>query len=223
MNGTKVEPFHFHTRQNLIYLTGRKAKNISELLNGIRELPLSSIYFHTHHYLVQFEFLIPEPPNDFAYWIKNIFQDRLLGEEVESIDLRQFSKLEEIRNRLIYLIESAITREPDIKYRNSPPGEEFYFKTARTFVFPTKYIAYDLQQFLECLKNVTIYSIYFHVFEARLRGNISDFSNWLLHSLNEVELAREFNRLDPYSQTLDSLRKLLIRIIEKKIKGNPNA
>ena len=74
MNQSNTEPFHFHTRQNLIYLTGRKAKNISELLSGIKELPLSSIYFHTHHYLAQFEFLIPEPPNDFAYWIKNIFE-----------------------------------------------------------------------------------------------------------------------------------------------------
>ena len=218
-----VEPFHFHTRQNLIYLTGRKAKNISELLSGIKELPLSSIYFHTHHYLVQFEFLIPEPPNDFAYWIKNIFQDRLLGEEVESIDLRQYSTLEEIRSRLIKIIESSVARNPEFIQRSSPPGEEFYFKTARSFVSPTKYIAYDLNQFLECLKNVSIYSIYFHVFEARLRARISDFSHWLYNSLNEKELAKEFNRLDPYSQTLDNLRRLLIRLVEKKLKDKSNA
>ena len=131
--------------------------------------------------------------------------------------------MEDIRNRLIKIIESSIERNPEFNQRSSPPGEEFYFKTARSFVFPTKYIAYDLDQFLECLKNVSIYSIYFHVFEARLRGGISDFSNWLSNSLNEKELAKEFNRLDPYSQTLENLRSLLISIVEIKIKENPNA
>lgn len=223
MSQVNAESFHFHTRQNLIYLTGRKAKNISELLSEIKELPLSSIYHHTHHYLEQFEFLTPEPPNDYAYWIKNILQDKLLGEEIESLDLRQFSSLEGIRNKIIQIIETSVERKAESLQRSAPPGEEFYFKIARSFIFPTKYISTNLNEFLECLKNVSIFSIYFHVFESRLRGSNSDFSTWLFTSLNENELAKEFLRVDPYSQTLDSLRKIFIRLIEIRLKDNTNA
>jgi len=223
MSESHIEPFHFYTRQNLIYLTGKKAKNISELLAGIKELPLSSIYHHTHHYLEQFEFLTPEPPNDYAYWIKDILQDRLLGEEIASLDLRQFSTLEEIRNKIIEIIEASVERNAESLQRSAPPGEEFYFKKARSFIFPTKYISNNLNEFLECLKNVSIYSIYYHVFESRLRGSNNDFSTWLASSLNETELAREFLRLDPYSQTLDNLRKIFTRLIENRLKENTNA
>lgn len=223
MSMESKEPFYFHTRQNLIYSTGRRANNLSELLAGIKELPLSSIYHHTHHYLEQFEFLTPEPPNDFAYWTKNILLDRLLGEEIESIDLRQFSTLEEIRKRLIEIINDSIENNPESMRRYAPPGEEFYFKYSRTFVFPTKYTASSLIEFLECLKNVSIYSIYFHIFEARLRGTKSDFSNWLSNSLDENELAEEFLLIDPYTQTLDNLRKSLIKLVENRIKDYQHA
>ncbi|MFA5089168.1 MAG: DUF5752 family protein, partial [Candidatus Omnitrophota bacterium] len=58
-----------------------------------------------------------------------------------------------------------------------------------------------------------------HVFEARLRlerGN-NDFSNWIDYSLGDKELADQFTRLDPYTQTLEGLRKSLIQIVEDRI------
>ena len=67
MVSVKKEPFKFYTRQNIIYLLGRKAHNLEELLIGIKEVPVIFIYHHTHHYLEMHEFLSPEPPNDYAY------------------------------------------------------------------------------------------------------------------------------------------------------------
>ncbi len=211
------EPFYFFTRQTLTYLTGRKAKNLAELLSGIKQVPTSSIYHHTHHYLEQHEFLSPEPPNDFAYWITDILQDKVLGEKVASIDLREFFTLQDIRSRIIEVIEHGMRRSPDDFQRNVPNGAEFHFMSAQTFVFATKYVAHSLIDFKECLEKVSIYSIYYHVFEARLRRKFSDFSVWLAASLGEDELAQQFMELDPYTQTLENLRRTLIGLIETRL------
>lgn len=216
------DPFRFYSRANLTYLTGKKARNLKELLAGIRDATEASIYHHTHHFLVRHEFLSPEPPNDFAYWITNILQDRVLGEEVASIDLREFSDLESIRAKIIEVIAQFEDRDAARFERNAPPGEEFHFMETQSFVFPTNYVAHDLLEFKECLEHVSIHSIYFHVFEARLRHRDSDFSVWLSTSLQEGRLALEFLQFDPYTQTLENLRRTLIRLVDNRLKKESN-
>ena len=212
------EPFHFYTRQNLTFLTGRKAKNLSELLSGIKDAKESSIYHHTHHFLAQHEFLSPEPPNDFAYWITHILQDKVLGEEVASIDLRVYSNLEDMRKKIVEVIEGSGSSSPDAHLRHAPPGEEFHFMESQSFVFPTRYVASSLVEFRECLEHVSIHSIYYHIFEARLRGRESDFSLWVRNSLQEERLAIELLQFDPYTQTLENLRHTLIRLVERRLR-----
>ncbi len=219
----KNGPFYFHTRQNLIYLTGRKAKNLKELLDGIKEAPSSSIYYHTHHYLQQHEYLSPEPPNDFAYWIKNVYQENVLAERLASMDLRTFNRLRDIRLRLIEIIQEVINSE-GFADRNVPEGMEFHFMKAQTFIFPTKIQANNLLEFKESLAKVSLNSIYFHMFESRLRleSDLCDFSIWLRDSLGEDKLAKEFSSLDPYTHTLESLRSKIIKLITKRIEEAAN-
>ncbi len=212
------QPFQFYARQNLPFLTGRRANNLKELLTGIKEITGMSIYYHTHHYLTQHEFLSPEPPNDFAYWVSNALQDKLLGEKIASIDFKRFSSLEHIRAKLIEVIETSLNGNFVSNHHKSPPGEEFHFMSASTFVFPTRYTAQSLGEFGDCLKKVSINSIYYHVFESRFNAEVPEFSKWFLSSLNETKLAEEFNRLDPYPQTLDNLRKMIYNLVAKRLK-----
>ena len=90
--------------------------------------------------------------------------------------------------------------------------------SARTFVLPTPYEAFTLSEFRDVLGKVSINSIYFHVFEARLRLEKAenDFANWF-EGLGENELAREISRLDPYTMTLEGLRKNLIQIVSRHV------
>lgn len=219
MSLTEPEPFHFYTLHNLTYLTGRKAQNLAELLAGIREASKESVYYHTHQFLEQHEFLSPEPPNDFAYWITNVLQDDVLGEQVGGIDLREYHSLEMMQGKIIEVIEYAIQSDPDRAHRNVPAGEEFHFMKAQSFVFPTPYIAHSLVEFRDCLKQVTIFSVYYHMFEAWLRTeqSASDFSIWLRGSLGEEKLAGKIDKLDPYTQPLENLQQNLIRLIEQHI------
>lgn len=213
------EPFFFFTRHNLTYLTGRKAKNLKELLSGIKEASSASIYHHTHHFLQQHEFLSPEPPNDFAYWITNVLADSVLGERVASIDLRDFSRLRDIRLKIAEVIEESLRENPGADY-NVPPGLEFHFMRAQTFVFPINHVARSLAEFRECLQQVSIMSIYYHTFESRLRlqRRFNDFSYWLSDSLGEDKLAERFSRIDPYTYTLANLRQSMVKMIDKRLK-----
>ena len=69
------DEFRFNTKLDQTILLGKKARNLAELLGGLRTAPDASIYFHTHKFLQQHHYLSPEPPNDFGYWVTNILNE----------------------------------------------------------------------------------------------------------------------------------------------------
>ena len=74
------EPFRFYTRLHLSELTGLKAATLGQLLDLITNVSGSSIYYHTHRFLQQHQYLSPEPPNDFAHWIEYALGDKELAD-----------------------------------------------------------------------------------------------------------------------------------------------
>lgn len=210
------EPFKFFTRLHLSELTGLRAATLNQLAGLLKEVPGSCIYHHTHRFLQQHQYLSPEPPNDFAYWVSGVLGEDELGERLSSIDTIQFSTIRSLREKLIETIEDYLKHNPLAKLRFSRPGEEFHFIKSISFVLPTDYIAYDLREFQEIVSRITVDSIYFHIFESRLRleKGANDFSNWIEHSLGDKELADEISKLDPYTHTLEELRKKILSLIE---------
>lgn len=213
------EPFRFYTRLHLSELTGLRASTISQLLSLLKEVSGSSIYHHTHRFLQQHQYLSPEPPNDFAYWVSEVLGEDELGEQLASIDTIQFSSIRSLREKIIITIEDYLKSSPLAKLKFAREGEEFHFVKSVSFIIPTDYIAYDLKEFVDILGKITIDSIYFHIFEARLRleKKTNDFANWIETSVGDKKLADEISRLDPYTHTLEDLRKTIIRIIEKRL------
>ncbi|MBU1853671.1 MAG: hypothetical protein KJ957_06485, partial [Candidatus Omnitrophica bacterium] len=211
----KEKTFRFYTRLNLRVLTGLKASNIEELLALIKEVPGSSIYYHTHHFLQQHMYISPEPPNDFSYWIATALNEDVLGEKIASIDTIRYPTIRTLRNEIIRIMEGYINDNPRVKLRFASPNKVFHFIKSASFILPTPYVALDLKDFVAILKQVTIDSIYFHMFEARLRldKETNDFSYWLETSLLEGELAERIKALDPYTYTMESLRRKLIEIV----------
>ena len=213
------EPFKFHTRLHLTELTGLRAINLSQLAELIREVPGSSIYHHTHRFLQQHQYLSPEPPNDFAYWVTEILGEDELGERLSSIDTINYSTIRLLRDRIIETIEEYLENNPLAKMKFAREGEEFYFIKSVSFILPTDYTANDLREFTDILKKVTIDSIYFHIFESRLRleKNDNDFSNWIGNSVGNMSLAEKISKLDPYTHTLEGLRGNLVYMIEREL------
>ncbi len=210
------EPFKFFTRLHLSELTGMRAATLPQLLKFIKTVPGSSIYHHTHRFLQQHQYLSPEPPNDFAYWVSESLGEATLGEKLASIDTIQFTTIRSLREEIIRAIEGYIKSNPLARLRFVSDGEEFHFIKSLSFIMPTKYIVYNLSEFVEVLEKITFDSIYFHIFESRLRleRRANDFSYWIETSLGAKELADKIAHLDPYTYTLEDLRKVLIVIIK---------
>lgn len=213
------ESFRFYTRLHLTELTGERASNLEQLLKKTREVSGSCIYHHTHRFLQQHQYLSPEPPNDFAYWAREVLGEDELAERLASIDTIQYASIRALREKIISILTEYLKHHPKAGLRFAREEEEFNFLKAVSFVIPTHHIAANLKEFCEGLKNITLDSIYFHIFEARLRleKGSNDFSNWIENSLGDRDLAARISRLDPYTYTLENLRKTIIKIIEKQI------
>jgi len=212
------EPFHFNTRLHLRELTGLKARNLEELLTHIKTVPGSVIYHHTHHFLQQHQYLSPEPPNDFAYWVSEALNEVKLGEKLASINTCEFSTIRALRDKIASAIEGHLEKSKG-KLKEASEGQEFYFVKSVSFILPTPYQASNLEEFASVLKKITIDAIYFHMFEARLRleKGTNDFSVWLETGLQEAELAKKITRLDPYTYTMERLRTKLIQLVENRV------
>jgi hypothetical protein len=213
-----VSEFHFRTTLDQTLLLGRKARNVRELLDGIETVPDASIYYHTHRFLQQHHFLSPEPPNDFAYWISEVLNDARLAEGLSSVDVVQFNSLRELREAFVQALRD--NEDPDGRSRTCPTGGEFHFMASRTFILSTPYVANDLGEFLAALQRVSVGSLYYHIFEAKLRleKGENDFSRWFRDS-GLPDLAERVARLDPYSYTLDGLRNEILKLGRRYVKN----
>lgn len=215
-NGRQSKPFRFMSTLDLTLLTDRRARDLAELLEHLRAVPGSVIYFHTHHFLVQHQYLSPEPPNDFAYWVTHGLQEERLGEQLAAIDLIQFRTIRALRERIINVVETYLEERKQL--RTAPEGEEFHFREAVSFVFSTNHVARTLSEFADCMEQIGFGSLSFHFFDARLRleRGENDFSDWF-ESLGERELGAAIARLDPYTYTMDGLRKEVVRLVRRRL------
>ncbi|MBM3118104.1 MAG: mechanosensitive ion channel family protein [Chloroflexi bacterium] len=210
-------PFRFYTRLHLKELTGIKASNLRELVDILKGVPDSVVYYHTHHFLEEHHYLTPEPANDFALWVSDALGDEVLGERLASVDAFDFPTVGALKMWLVEVIEDYLAKNPDGK--KAPEGQEFHFIRSRGVILSTPYTAHDLREFVEVLKKVTVDIIYFHMFESRLRlqKGTNDFSIWIKDCLGEDKLADKIARLDPYCYSLDSLRSTIIQLIEERM------
>jgi hypothetical protein len=213
----RAQPFRFMSSLDLTLLTNRRARDLAELLEHLRVVPGSVIYYHTHHFLVQHQYLSPEPPNDFAYWVTNILQEDRLGEQLAAIDLIQFRTIRALRERIIQVIETHLNER--LQLRVAPESEEFHFRESVSFIVPTTHVARNLIEFADCVERIGFGSLSFHFFSARLRleRGENDFSEWC-RSLGEHELAKAIARLDPYTYTMDGLRKEVVRLVRGRLR-----
>ena len=213
-----TQPFRFYTRLHIKELTGLKANNLSELVNILNDVPDSVVYYHTHNFIEEYQYLIPQPANEFALWVSDVIGDEILAEKLSNIDTFEFSTIGELRERIVAVINDGLSTRVD--GRTAFEGREFHFIKSVSVILTTPYVAHDLREFVEALRKVSINSLYFHIFESRLRlhRGVNDFSIWLQDSLDERELADRIAALDPYNDTIEDLRSIIIRLIEERIK-----
>lgn len=208
-----MKSFEFYTSVKLPEYVGIRARNVDELLEGIRKVDGSSIFQHTFQFLYQHHYAPSQPPSDFAYWVAVILLDHGLAERLAAINTIEFPTIQSLRERLIAVIEEH--RAEHKCQTASPDGMDFFFMRSNSVVVNTGLAAPDLTSFVACIEKLTIGSIYHHLFEARLSRPLNDFSTWL-EQAGASGAARKIERLDPYVLTLEQIRQRIIDIVKEE-------
>jgi hypothetical protein len=214
---TPVKPFYFNTSAHLVRITRQKANTLSEFLDALRECPEGSIFQHSFRTLQEHHFIREGFSNDFAHWAVSACNEPSLAEGLASVDVREFTSVTDLRGRFIQIVSDFLQRTPGAATRAA--RETFYFCASESVVIPANFVANTLKEFAEGLRGVTVHCIHHHFIEARLRIKLmsNDFSQWLYEDMGLTEAARQLNRIDIYTMTLEDVRKQIVRIVERAL------
>ncbi len=210
-------PFYFNSASHLLRIGREKATTLMELLEAIRTCPESSIFQHTFQTLAEHHFISSGFSNDFSHWAFASCNEVELAERLAAIDVREFTSIAALRERLIHVIESYLQKNPRAAGRAAM--EPFYLMASDLVVVPTPYVARNLEEFADGLHKVSIHAIYYHFIDARLRLklNSNDFSVWLDKELDLPQAADKVNRIDIYTSTLEDVRRGILKVVEAEM------
>ena len=210
-------PFYFNSASHLLRVGREKATTLQELLESLRTCPESSIFQHTFQTLAEHHFIREGFSNDFSHWAFASCNEVELAEQLAAIDVREFTSIATLRDRLIHIIEVYLQKNPRAATRVAM--EPFYLMASDLVVVPTPYVARNLEEFADGLRKVSIHAIYYHFIDARLRLklNTNDFSVWLEKELDLPQAGDNLNRVDIYTSTLEGVRRSILKIIETEM------
>jgi hypothetical protein len=207
-------PFRFSSSAHLLRIGRERARTLGEFQAALRGCADGSIFYHTFRTLQEHHFIRQGFSNDFAHWTYAECNEAELAERLASLDVRRFTSVSDLRERIVATVDEHIASYPIARDRlaTSP----FYFCSSDTVTMPTLVEAYTLSEFLDALRHVSIHSIYYHFIEARLRLHLAsnDFSQWLDEKLHLTRIAAALNRIDIYTSTLEGIRRQIIRVVQ---------
>jgi len=210
-------PFHFVTASYLTRIGNHKASTLEELLEGLEFCSDASIFYHTFQSLSRHHFLTEGFSNDFAQWALAACNRAELAEQLAGLDIRDYLSLAELRCDLLRIVSEYCASNPQLAHQQA--FEPFYFCDAIEVAVPWGVEAYTLEEFRAGLEKLSHASFHYHFIASRLRLHLgtNDFSNWLDSSLGLGVLAHRINRVDIYTNTLDSARAKLVKLVEEEL------
>lgn len=201
---------------------GRRAQNLRELRDHIREVDINSIYYHFWAGLLRPRFDDPEYSNDFAAWARHALHDVALAERLAVIDPAAFANLEELRAELLDVLDEEIDRLDIPPW--APRQEQFHFVLGQLVVFDTGRRVERPEEFPAILPTLSMGSIYYHVIDARRRTphqRVDDFRVWLAAcGARYATLNARLATIDPYFTSLAELRRTLTAAFQSHFAGD---
>jgi hypothetical protein len=214
---TQEGPFGFVACMELKEFIGLRAENERQLVQLLDEVPLDSIYYHTHGFLLRHRLVAPPYPNDFATWVDVHVRDRILGERLAMVDPADFSTLQALREELVSVIDEHLWHLGVVPMVVS--GEPFEFIQSRIVEIPTGIEVKTLQELRDALLEVDQSALYFHLVEARMRlgRGRNDFAAWLEGALGLPDLAARVQTVNPYADSLEQARTRLVALLDEAL------
>jgi hypothetical protein len=215
-----VSPFFIKDCALIAIATGKRAQNLRELTERIREVEANSVFYHFWGGLLRPRFDNPEYHNDFAIWVAESLHNKVLAEKLAAIDPSAFENIEDLRNEVIETLEEALD---DAEYPLWAKKDSLFdFIRCRLVIFDTKMKVIAPENFLPLLPNLSLGSIFFHFIDGRRRNrnSLDDFRNWITSfGAPYEELVRRIGEICPYFTPLNKLREQLTEVFELYFKG----
>jgi hypothetical protein len=216
LNNTE-HPFRFVTASYVTRINNQKASTLEELRVGLEQSSDESIFYHTFQSLGRYHFLTEGFSNDFAQWVLADLNRAALAEQLAGLDIRDYSSLAGLRGDLHHLVTDYCEANPGEARQSA--FEPFYFCESVVVTVPLSLEARTLEEFRSRLASLGHASFYNHFIASRLRLQLgaNDFSHWFAHALGATDLAQRTNRIDIYTNTLETAQAELLALIDREL------
>jgi hypothetical protein len=213
---TAETPFEFFTVSYLTRIGNQSAGTLTEFLTGLNQCSDASIFHHTFQTLNSHHFLTEGFSNDFAQWAHADANREDLAEQLAALDVRDYLSIAALRSDLCRVVSDYCTANPALSGQMAL--ERFYFCESAEVTLPFGLTARTLEEFRNGIMHLSHASFYFHFLSSRLRLRLqtNDFSHWLADGLGLGTLADSVNHIDIYTNTLDSARAKVLRLIDRE-------
>ena len=213
---TAETPFEFSTVAYLTRIGNQTASTLAELLDGLQHCTDASIFHHTYQTLGSHHFLTEGFSNDFAQWVVADANRDELAEQLTALDIRDYTSIAALRSDLCRVVGDYCQLHPD--FAKQTALECFYFCESVEITLPFGRPATTLEEFRDGIEHLSHGAFHFHFISSRLRLQLktNDFSHWLADGLGLKTLAAQVDRIDIYTNTLDTARSQLLRLIDSE-------
>jgi hypothetical protein len=215
-----MNPFLVTDCALIVMATGEKAVNIREMTDRIRRMDDPGImYFHFWDCLLRPAFIDPEYQNDFASWVYHQLHDRRLAERLAILNPGVFSTMDQLRHKLIEIIEDRMD-EPGFD-QHIESDSPFFFMRSQIIVFDTQVRLESPETMGAYIRDMALGSVFYHFIDARRRTDSgkNDFTEWLWGWGDPyTTLAGELSEIDPYFKSLLEIREQLATVFARHLK-----
>jgi hypothetical protein len=214
------EPFRFRDCSLTIVSLGRVACNLRELRAELAAVPVGSIQHHFYDAFLRPSFDDREYRNDFAAWTRRMLRDAPLAERLSVINPLDCADFEDVRDRLIEVVEERLAEDP--RHADVPEGMEFRFLRSQMVYFDTGVRATTVKELREMLPKTTTGSVFYHFVEARFRSpqKRDDYSAWLAGFGDEGRaLADRLAQVDFQLWSLGETRSRIVDCLDASPEG----
>jgi hypothetical protein len=208
------EPFRFVDYEGLVVASGALARNLREFLEVIGRVSGDVIHHHLFRAVLGHRYGVWDHTNDFSTWAASGLGDPVLAEKLSSLDPFRRGGIEDARAAIVDIVEDHLDATATVPWAR--PGFEFHFASGMYFPLPSEREAWSLEELRAGISEIPLSSLYFHFYEARLRGedDEDDFSRWLEDELHRADLSERLRRIDFYLFSLEELRQRVVAILD---------
>ena len=215
-----IDPFYIKDCALIAIATGKRAQNLRELREHLREIEPGSIYYHFWGGLLRPRFDDTEYHNDFAIWVARSLHNKSLAERLGVIDPVAFESIEDLRNELMEIIDESLdeTEFPQWTKRD----DQFEFIRSQIVVFDTAISVSRPEGLLDIIRNISVGSVFYHFIDARHRNenSLDDFQNWLSGCGDDyAPLCQKIREKNSYFSPLRELKRDLEEVFSEHFRN----